>query len=128
MATATTATAKPEKGAAAGRSRKKFLIVVILGVLAAAAAWFLLMGPGAGAGEKDSAAKEPELGEVVQLEPITMNLADGRLLKVGLALQLVLEPKEAEVTFSPSTVPRTSSGTLASAAIRLGRASALTET
>jgi flagellar FliL protein len=100
MATATTATAKPEEPAAAGKSRKKLLIVLILGVLAAVAAWFLLMGPGAGAEEKDAAAKKPELGEVLQLEPITMNLADGRLLKVGLALQLVLEPKEAEVTGS----------------------------
>ena len=42
-----------------------------------------------------SAAEEKpkvELGEVVALDPITMNLADGRLLKVGLALQLPLEP------------------------------------
>lgn len=71
----------PPKGG--GRKR---LALIVVPLLALAVGWYLLMGPGKG--EAD-AAKEPVAGEVVQLEPITMNLVDGRLLKVGLALQLV---------------------------------------
>ena len=37
-----------------------------------------------------------EPGEVVTLEPITMNLADGRFLKLGLALQLTTTAEVAE--------------------------------
>ena len=99
MATATTTSSRTGEAAPATKSRRKLIVAVIVVALAALAAWFLLMGPGAGAEEKD-VAKEPALGEVLALEPITMNLADGRLLKVGLALQLVLEPKEKEVTGS----------------------------
>lgn len=70
---------------AAGRSRKKLLLIAAP-LLALVAAWYLLLGPGSsGSGEPT----EPVAGEVVPLEAITMNLADGRLLKVGLALQLV---------------------------------------
>jgi flagellar basal body-associated protein FliL len=42
-------------------------------------------------GDSDTAAHEPELAEdapVLELEPITVNLADGHFLKVGVALAL----------------------------------------
>ena len=80
-------TAEPPKG----RSKKKLLLVVVPLLVALVAGWYFVRGPGSGKAE-DKHAK-PELGEVVALEPITMNLADGRLLKVGLALQLPKEPK-----------------------------------
>lgn len=67
-------------------------------MLVFAAAWYFLMGPGPGA--KEPEAKAVVAGEVLALEPITMNLADGRLLKLGLALQLVAEPAEEEVSGS----------------------------
>ena len=82
---ATTVADEAPAAAAKGGGRKK-LVLVVAPVLALAVGWYLLMGPGKG--EAD-ATKEPVAGEVVQLEPITMNLVDGRLLKVGLALQLV---------------------------------------
>jgi flagellar FliL protein len=69
--------------------KKKKLVIIAVALVAVAGAWFLLLGPGSGKGEAEAA--EPVPGEVVALEPITMNLADGRLLKVGLALQLPLE-------------------------------------
>ena len=87
MATAPTTTPPAAEAAAAppaAGKRKAILLAVPL--LALVAAWYLLMGPGSGSGE--ATAKEPVPGEVVSLEPITMNLADGRLLKVALALQL----------------------------------------
>jgi flagellar FliL protein len=89
MATAT-ATAPPaaDAGAApAAKGSRKKLVLLAVPLLALLAAWYLLLGPGSGGGEEAHA--EPVAGEVVPLEAITMNLADGRLLKVGLALQLV---------------------------------------
>ncbi|MEX2290981.1 MAG: flagellar basal body-associated FliL family protein [Mycobacteriales bacterium] len=96
MATTTKkAAAKPaEEGAqqASGGGRKKLLLIAVP-LVALAAGWYFLLGPGAGdAGGEEAVAKKPEAGEVLSLEPITMNLADGRLLKVGLALQVVAKP------------------------------------
>lgn len=91
---ATKATAKPDADAtpeAAPSGKKKMIILIVPVLLVLVAAWYFLMGPGAKA-EDPAAAKEVVLGEVMPLDPITMNLADGRLLKVGLALQLPLEP------------------------------------
>ena len=84
MATATTA---PEQAAPPAKPANRKKMILIAGpLLALVAAWYLLLGPGSGSGEEAHA--EPVPGEVLPLEPITMNLADGRLLKVGLALQL----------------------------------------
>jgi flagellar FliL protein len=102
MATKKDAATEPEQPAATGGRRKKLLVAAGPLVLALVAAWYFVLGPGSvgtAAAEKPGAAVEH--GEVVPLEPITMNLADGRLLKVGLALQLPLEPaSEHEVNGS----------------------------
>lgn len=73
-----------------GGRKKKLLIAgpVLIGLVAG---WFFLLGPG-GASGAEEAKPEVEPGDVLELEPITMNLADGRLLKLGIALQLPLEP------------------------------------
>jgi flagellar FliL protein len=71
---------------AAGGKKKLLLLAAV--VVALVAGWFFFLGPGAG--KDEAVAKEPEPGEVLELEPITMNLADGRLLKVGLSLQFVV--------------------------------------
>lgn len=85
---------------AKGGGKKKLIMIVVPVLLAVVAAWYFVLGPGSGSGEAEEKPKA-EPGEVVALEPITMNLADGRLLKVGLALQLPLEPAgEEEVTGS----------------------------
>ena len=76
----TEATAAP---AAKKGGRKKLIVVVAVLVVAAAAAWtFLKPSPAA------SATEAPQPGPVVQLEPLTLNLADGHYLKLGLALQV----------------------------------------
>ena len=69
----------PGKGGKGGK--KKLLMAAALVVLVAG--WFFLLGPGSGSAEP----AKPKPGEVLEMEPITMNLADGRLLKVGIALQ-----------------------------------------
>jgi flagellar FliL protein len=90
MATKTGA-APAETAAPAKGGKKKLVMIVVPLLVVLLAAWYVVLGPGSGDGAAEEPAK-PEPGEVLALEPITMNLADGRLLKVGLALQLPLEP------------------------------------
>jgi flagellar FliL protein len=75
------ATGGEEAPAGAGR-RKKLVLVVVLVALAAAAAWYFLLRPA-------PAPSAPLPGEVVPLEPIQVNLADGHYLKIAIALQAV---------------------------------------
>lgn len=73
-----------------GGGRKKMLLVGVLVVaLAAAAWWWFMMRPAA-------ADQEPEPGEVLQLEPIQVNLEDGHYLRIGIALQAVEGAHEIE--------------------------------
>lgn len=69
-------------------------VVVLLG--SGAAYWFLL-GPGGGTAE---AVVEPEVvkGEVITVEPVSLNLAGGHYLRLGLGLQLVEGVEEAPDT------------------------------
>jgi flagellar FliL protein len=84
--------AAPAETAEAPKGKKKLVMIVVPVLLAVVAAWYFVLGPGSGGSAAEEKPKKAELGEVVALDPITMNLADGRLLKVGLALQLPLEP------------------------------------
>ena len=59
-------------------------------VAAAGAAWFLLR-PDAPA---ETETAEVELGDVQVVEPISINLAGGRYLRLGLGLQLTAEVAE----------------------------------
>ena len=88
---AKTAAAPAETAAPVKGGRKKLVLVVVPVLLAVVAAWYFVLGPGSGGSAAEEKPK-PEHGEVVALDAITMNLADGRLLKVGLAHQLPLEP------------------------------------
>ncbi len=89
--------ASPDAGAApapapAPRKTRRAVLVAIAAVLVlGAAAWFLLRPA-----ESAEAAPEPEveLGAVQTVEPVSINLADGRYLRLGLGLQLTLEVEE----------------------------------
>lgn len=61
---------------------KKLLVLVVLLAIVGAAGWFFLLRGGS------SAPKAPVKGAVVAIDPININLADGRYLKLGFALQL----------------------------------------
>lgn len=71
------------------KSRKKLLAVLVLVLAVAAAAWWFMIRP-AGAHEA------PTPGEVLQLEPIQVNLAGGHYLKIGIALQTVQGAENVE--------------------------------
>ena len=64
------------------KSRKTLLVVAVVVLALAASAWWFMIRP-AGADEG------PNPGEVLQLEPIQVNLEGGHYLKIGVALQAV---------------------------------------
>jgi flagellar FliL protein len=66
---------------AKGGKKKLLLVLVVLLVAAGAAAYFFLFAGG------EAEAAEPVAGEVVALEPVTVNLAGGGYLKIGISLQ-----------------------------------------
>ena len=80
-----------DKGDGKGKGKAVRLIGVLIVVAAVAAYWFL-MGPGAGASDDAApvtgAEAEYELGEVLVVEPISINLEGGHYLRLGLGLQL----------------------------------------
>ena len=82
---------EPTKPAKGGKKKLSVIIATVLVVALGAAYWFLA-GPGAGAPEDGAAAAaepEYELGEVLPVEPISINLAGGHYLRLGFALQLI---------------------------------------
>lgn len=83
-ATATAAPAATADADPAPRRTRTLLIAIVLVVLlgGGGAAYLLTRGSG------HDAAAAPVPGVVVDLEPLTLNLADGRFLKVGLSLQM----------------------------------------
>ena len=78
-------TQMPQSEAAAPEKKSKKKLIMIVGVLAvAAAAYFLVLKPKQASAEPE----EPVAGEVVAMEPIQVNLAEGHYLSIGIALQL----------------------------------------
>lgn len=72
------------------RSGRKKLVIGIAAVALLAGGYVLTSGGGsADAAATAEVPDAPVAGQVVPLDTITLNLADGRFLKVGLALQLV---------------------------------------
>ena len=83
---ATTTAAPPATEAAApakGGGRKKMMIIAVVALVAVAAAYMLVLKPK----DKPGAPPKPTPGAVVKLDPITINLAAGHFLKLGLSLQ-----------------------------------------
>ena len=78
--------AEPTEEKGGGRRTKLVAVVAVLAVLAAG--WWFLLRP--------SGPAEPVPGEVMTLEPIQVNLADGHYLRIGIALQLSAEAHEAD--------------------------------
>ena len=96
----------------AKKSKKKLIIIVLVAVLAVggAGAYFFL-----GKSGDPAAEPAPEKGAVLTIEPVSLNLAEGHYLRLGLGLQLTKDagaehPDTAEAldlaiaTFSGHTV------------------------
>ena len=82
-------TEKKDGDDAAPKSKRKVLVLALVAALVVAAAgyWFFL---------RPSGPQEPVPGEVMTLEPIQINLAEGHYLKVGIALQLTADAHELD--------------------------------
>lgn len=85
--TAMTTTAPDEVNPPAAPRRRKVIVLIVVLLIVGAASWFYLRPAGA-----EEAAKP---GEVVKLEPIQLNLAEGRYLRIGIAIQGVADAYEA---------------------------------
>lgn len=80
---------KAGKGAEPGRkSRKKLLVIAAVVALVVGGGAYFLLG--------SSGEAPPEEGEVLALDAITVNLADGHFLKVKIALQATADAEEVD--------------------------------
>jgi flagellar FliL protein len=89
MADATHDGTRPAKGTR-GRGGKKGKLALVFVLFAGAAGGYVLKG--GGASEEPAAATAttapPEPGVMIDIEPLSLNLADDRYLRVGVAVQL----------------------------------------
>jgi flagellar FliL protein len=86
MATVTQAPPTEETEDGPKKSKKKLIIIVVLVLALAGGGYFMFLKP-----KGPAVVPPPEPGAVLKLDPITLNLADGRYLKLGLALQFTVE-------------------------------------
>jgi flagellar FliL protein len=70
----------------------KIVMIAPLVLLLAAAGWYFFLR---GGDDAPKALPPPEAGEVLTVDPITINLAGGHFLKVGMGLQVVKGAHEA---------------------------------
>ena len=75
------------------KSRKKPAIIALVAVLALGGAGYYVLG----AKHEPAAEAAPHKGAVLTIDPVSLNLAEGHYLRLGLALQLTKEAGTAEV-------------------------------
>src|SRR5437763_11496353 len=90
MAASTKAAAGKDAEGGEKKKSKKRLIMIVAVVLLLAGGGYMMMGKK----KKPAEPPKPKPGVVVSLDPITVNLAGGHFLKLGLALQAVAGTKE----------------------------------
>jgi flagellar FliL protein len=81
-----------------GKSKKAILIPVIVLVLGLGGGAFMFLG----GGKSGEASGEPTTtttlrGPIIRLDPITLNLTDGHVLKVGIALEALAHPHDEQM-------------------------------
>ncbi len=88
--------AEPPKEGKKGKKKLVLILLAVVLVLGGGAGWYFLMGPGAAPADAAAAEPEPEPepGEVLTVEAVSINLAGGHYLRLGIALQLTTEVHE----------------------------------
>ncbi|SDC85021.1 flagellar FliL protein [Sanguibacter gelidistatuariae] len=90
--------AAPVAGAAeteepkARKSKKRLVVIAAVLVAAGAAAYFFVLAPKSG----ETAEPAPEPGAVLVVEAMSINLAEGHYLRLGLGLQLTTDALEVD--------------------------------
>jgi flagellar protein FliL len=80
------------------RSKKMLVIpVVVLLLGAGGGGYFMMNGKSKASASTATTTTTIPLGKIVRLDAITLNLNDGHVLKVGLALQTVAKPKDKDL-------------------------------
>lgn len=78
----------PAEGEEKPGGKKKLIIIMLVAVLLSGGGVYFMMS-------KKNAPPKPVLpGEIIQLEPLHVNLADGRFLKITMALQATADAHE----------------------------------
>ncbi len=90
-ASSSTAAAEPEEKPTKSRRKLLVIVVVVVVVLAAGAGAYLTLFRGGG---EPAAEPAPEKGVVLTVDPVSLNLADGHYLRLGMALQLTKDVGE----------------------------------
>ncbi|MBL8930927.1 MAG: flagellar basal body-associated FliL family protein [Kineosporiaceae bacterium] len=85
---------KKDDAAGGGGKKKLIIIIALVAVLGGAAFFFLKPGGDAAASPTPTPTVSHAPGPIIQLEPITINLAGGHFLKLGMALQASAEVTE----------------------------------
>ena len=86
------------------RAKKPLVIVAACIILAAAGGGYFFMNAAKTAEAAVLPAPvEAQEGKTVRLAPLTVNLTDGRVLKVGIALGMAKEPKNEELALLTKT-------------------------
>ncbi|QKE82664.1 flagellar basal body-associated FliL family protein [Arthrobacter sp. NEB 688] len=85
---AAAAAAEPEK-----KKKPMMLIAIVLVLLMAGGGYWFFLKPSSDSAEEPK--PEPTPGVVVDLDPLTLNLSDGRYLKMGLSLEVTEEAQTA---------------------------------
>lgn len=74
--------------AKAPKGRSNLLPALVLAAGVAAGGYFMGGGNSTSAADPTVVTAPPEAGEMVQLDPMTLNLAEGRFLRVGVAFRM----------------------------------------
>ena len=78
--------------AAPKKSRKRLVVILLVVVVlaAAGAGWYVFLGPGHATGTAAAPKPTPTqvAGQVLTVDPVSVNLAGGHYLRLGLAIQL----------------------------------------
>ena len=81
------------------KGRRMKLLALAMVVVVAATTWLLVLKP--------AGAAEPAAGEMLTMQPIQINLAAGRYLKVGVAVQLTDQAEQVDPSLAIDAVIET---------------------
>ncbi len=87
-----------DEAAAPSGKKKKLIVVIVLLLLVGGAAYWFFLKPAPAAGATPAPKPTPVAGKVVVIDSVSVNLAGGHYLRLGLGLQLTKSVAETPET------------------------------